>query len=55
MTMFGQVNRNREAILKLVIIGEEDRKIAVDAVIDTGFNGDLILSLETILELGLQL
>ncbi len=55
MTMFGQVNRSREAVLKLVIIGDENRKIAVDAVIDTGFNGDLILSLETISALGLQL
>jgi clan AA aspartic protease len=45
----------REAILKLVIIGEENRKIAIDAVIDTGFNGDLILPLEAISELGLKL
>ncbi len=37
MTMFGQVNHSREAVLKLVIIGDENRKIAIDAVIDTGF------------------
>jgi predicted aspartyl protease len=43
MTMFGRVNQNREAILTLVIIGDEQRKIEIDAVIDTGFNGDLIL------------
>jgi clan AA aspartic protease len=55
MTMFGRVNQNREAILKLVIIGEENRKVAVDAVIDTGFNGDLILPLAAISELGLKL
>jgi clan AA aspartic protease len=55
MTMFGRVNQNREAILKLVIIGEENHKIAVDAVIDTGFNGDLILPLAAISELGLKL
>jgi clan AA aspartic protease len=55
MTMFGQVNRSREAILKLVIIGDKDRKVAVDAVIDTGFTGDLILSVEIISELGLKL
>jgi clan AA aspartic protease len=55
MTMFGQVNQNREAILKLVIIGEENSKIAIDAVIDTGFNGDLILPPESISELGLKL
>ncbi|WP_181244013.1 hypothetical protein [Chamaesiphon polymorphus] len=47
--MFGRVNQRREAILKLVIIGNENNKIAVDAVIDTGFNGDLILPIETVL------
>jgi clan AA aspartic protease len=55
MTMFGRVNHNREAIIKLVIIGIESRKLAIDTVIDTGFNGDLILPLETISELGLKL
>jgi clan AA aspartic protease len=55
MTMFGRVNRSREAILKLVIVGDENLKVAVDAVIDTGFNGDLILPLETISELGLKI
>jgi clan AA aspartic protease len=51
--MFGRVNQRREAILKLVIIGSENNKIAVDAVIDTGFNGDLILPIEIVSELGL--
>jgi clan AA aspartic protease len=55
MTMFGRVNRSREAILKLVIVGDDNLKVAVDAVIDTGFNGDLILPLETISELGLKI
>ncbi len=55
MTMFGRVNQNREAIVKLVIIGSENRKIVIDAVIDTGFNGDLILPLEAISELDLKL
>ncbi len=53
--MFGQVNQNRESILKLVISGDENCKIAVDAVIDTGFNGDLIVPPEAISELGLKL
>lgn len=55
MTMFGRVNRSREAIIKLVIVGDGNLKVAVDAVIDTGFNGDLILPLETISELGLKI
>jgi hypothetical protein len=33
--MFGRVNQNREAVIKLVIVGVESRKIAIDAVIDT--------------------
>jgi clan AA aspartic protease len=51
--MFGQVNQQREAVLKLVIIGDRSQKIAVDAVVDTGFNGDLILPIEMVLELEL--
>jgi hypothetical protein len=38
MTMFGRVNQNKEAIIKLVIIGIESRKMAIDAVIDTGWH-----------------
>jgi clan AA aspartic protease len=52
--MFGRVNQRREAILKLVIIDNENNKIAVDAVIDTGFNGDLILPIEIVSKLGLM-
>jgi clan AA aspartic protease len=51
--MFGRVNQQREAVLKLVIIGDRSQKIAVDAVVDTGFNGDLILPIEMVLELEL--
>jgi predicted aspartyl protease len=55
MTIFGRVTANREAILKLVIIDNENRKIAFDAMIDTGFNGDLILPIDTVMELSLEL
>jgi clan AA aspartic protease len=51
--MFGRVNQQREAVLKLVIIGDRSQKMAVDAVVDTGFNGDLILPIEMVLELEL--
>jgi clan AA aspartic protease len=51
--MFGRVNQQREAVLKLVIISDQSQKIAVDAVVDTGFNGDLILPIEMVLELEL--
>ncbi len=52
--MSGRVNQHREAVLKLVIIGDQSKKIAVDAVVDTGFNGDLILPIEMVLELDLS-
>lgn len=55
MTMFGRVNQNREAILNLVIIGDKKQTTSVDAVIDTGFNGDLILPPDVISELELKL
>jgi clan AA aspartic protease len=51
--MSGRVNQQREAVLKLVIIGNRSQKIAVDAIVDTGFNGDLILPIELVLELEL--
>jgi clan AA aspartic protease len=51
--MFGRVNLQREAVIKLVIIGDRSQKMAVDAVVDTGFNGDLILPIEMVLELEL--
>jgi clan AA aspartic protease len=51
--MFGRVNQQREAVIKLVIIGDQSQKMAVDAVVDTGFNGDLILPIEMVLELEL--
>jgi clan AA aspartic protease len=53
--MFGQVNSSREAMLKFVVIGTDDRKMAIDAVIDTGFNGDLILPLDLISTLELKI
>jgi predicted aspartyl protease len=51
--MFGRVNLQREAVIKLVIIGDRSQKMAVDAVVDTEFNGDLILPIEMVLELEL--
>ena len=48
--MFGSVNLQREAVIKLVIIGDQSQKMAVDAVVDTGFNGDLILPIKRRLE-----
>ena len=53
--MFGRVNQRREAILNLVVIGSENSKLAVEAVIDTGFNGDVVLSVDLVMALDLKL
>jgi clan AA aspartic protease len=51
--MFGMVNNNCEAIIKVAVGRIGSPKIAVDAVIDTGFTSFLFLSLSMITNLGL--
>jgi clan AA aspartic protease len=51
--MFGRVNDNCEAIIKIAVGRIGSPKIAVDAVIDTGFTSFLSLPLFIITELGL--
>ena len=41
--MTGRVTALREATLRLAVIGSDQRQQAVDAVLDTGFNGFLTL------------
>jgi clan AA aspartic protease len=41
--MTGRVTALREAILRLTVIGPDQRQQAVDAVLDTGYNGFLTL------------
>ena len=53
--MFGRVNQRREAIVNLVVIGSKNSKLAVEAVIDTGFNGDVILPMDLVIALDLKL
>ena len=53
--MTGQVTENREAVIELEIIGSEQRREKVEAVIDTGFNGYLTLSSDVVSRLKLQL
>jgi clan AA aspartic protease len=51
--IFGVVNNNCEAIIKVAVGQIGSPKIAVDAVIDTGFTGFLSLPTSIIIDLGL--
>jgi clan AA aspartic protease len=49
----GYVNTDREAIVQLVVLGENKKNKGIKAVIDTGYTGFLTLPSATITTLGL--
>ena len=51
--MIGNVNSRREAIIQFAVLGENNQKKAIKAVIDTGYTGFLTLSSAIITKLGL--
>ena len=51
--ILGQVNDNLEAMLPVSLTGLDGRLHSFDALIDTGFDGELALSREAIRQLGL--
>jgi clan AA aspartic protease len=51
--IFGLVNNNCEAIIKVAVGGVDSPKMAIDAVIDTGFTGFLSLPHSIAADLGL--
>ena len=42
--MTGRITPDREAVLDLVVVGSGRKQATLEAVIDTGFNGYLVLS-----------
>lgn len=51
--IFGRVNNNREAVIKVAVGRVGSPKVTVDAIIDTGFTSYLSLPLSIITELNL--
>ena len=49
----GSVNQEREAIVRLVIVGPQGREREVEAIVDTGYTGFLTLPSEMAADLGL--
>jgi clan AA aspartic protease len=52
--MQGIVDQNCEAMIRLVVGNSRDRRIAIDALIDTGFTGFLTLPKSIVTQLGLS-
>ena len=53
--MTGRISPNREAVLELEVVGSGRKQATIQAVIDTGFNGYLVLSSNLTDRLELQL
>jgi clan AA aspartic protease len=51
--MFGSVNSRREAIIQVVVLGENHQREGIKAVIDTGYTGFLTLPSALIAQLDL--
>jgi clan AA aspartic protease len=51
--MMGNVNSHREAIIQFAVLGENNQRQAIKAVIDTGYTGFLTLPSAIITTLGL--
>jgi clan AA aspartic protease len=49
----GNVNYNREAVIQFVVLGENQHRQNIEAVVDTGFTGFLTLPTQVILDLNL--
>ncbi|MDZ7359842.1 MAG: hypothetical protein ONB46_03820 [candidate division KSB1 bacterium] len=54
MKLLGSINENGELLIRLSIIGFRGETV-VDGILDTGFNGALLLPAAIIAELGTEL
>lgn len=52
--VLGVVNARLEPIINLSLISQSGRTLEIEAVIDTGFDGFLLLPSDMVLELGLE-
>ncbi len=50
----GKVNAKRDAVISITVQGQQNRQIEVEAVIDAGYNGFLILPAAMVQSLSLQ-
>ena len=50
----GRVNHDLQAVVEVTLIGNAGQRESVEVVLDTGFQGYLVLPSETIRSLGLQ-
>jgi len=50
----GKVSERREAVIDLEVVGQNQRKVRIEAAVDTGFNGYLTLPKATVNSLAPQ-
>ena len=54
MALNGRIIARREAVVPLEVLGEDGRREGVDTILDTGFDGDLVLPGTVIAQLDLR-
>jgi len=54
MTLAGYIDERNQLWVRLTVSGANNKQV-IDALIDTGFNGELLLPLQVAIPLGLQL
>ena len=55
MAIIGTVAGGREALIPLILLGPSESRVRIEAVVDTGFTGHLVLPPRLVGEMGLPL